>query len=528
MKLFTLILFMLCGIAQITSAQEGIKTPKLNVMSNVFGISAEGGATLGITDYDSKKINYMGKASFEYYLPSTGKGNIGIRLFGQTGFISGKAAPLGAINPTDEFVTKLDMYGAAGLYNISLGDAVNLIVGVGVSNLMFYPKDADNNKLPNYVGAVYNTYMLAFNGDAAIRVMLSKQMSVNLTGGLIMGSKDFLDDIKTGPNNDMLVTAMAGVSYYFGRERDSDDDGVPNSEDACPGTAFGVKVDEFGCPIDSDKDGIADYLDKCADTPIGVKVDGSGCPLDSDSDGVPDYLDKCSNTPMGVKVDLTGCPVDSDSDGVPDYLDKCSNTPISVKVDASGCPIDSDGDGIADYLDKCPDTPKGTKVNADGCPVDSDGDGVPDYLDKCPNTPMGVQVDAAGCPIKKEKETVVIVLPGEVKSLVLSGDTNFEFNKAKLLSNAFPELDSLVSTMNKQPDYKWEVGGYTDGIGSVSANKKLSLKRAQAVVDYLVGKGVKKGTLKIVGYGKENPIATNETVEGRSMNRRVEIKVLPK
>jgi OOP family OmpA-OmpF porin len=82
--------------------------------------------------------------------------------------------------------------------------------------------------------------------------------------------------------------------------------------------------------------------------------------------------------------------------------------------------------------------------------------------------------------------------------------------------------------MLKHTDYKWEIGGYTDGIGSVNYNKKLSQRRAQAVVDYLVSKGVNRTTLKVVGYGKANPIATNDTPEGRSMNRRVEIKVLSK
>ena len=60
--------------------------------------------------------------------------------------------------------------------------------------------------------------------------------------------------------------------------------------------------------------------------------------LDSDNDGVPDNLDKCPGTPAGVAVDKDGCPLDSDNDGVPDYLDKCPGTPAGVKVDKDGCP----------------------------------------------------------------------------------------------------------------------------------------------------------------------------------------------
>ena len=469
MKLFSIVLLMLLGIAQLNWAQESVKTPSLNTMSNVIGVSAEGGMTLAFTDYSTNKFNYNIKGALEYYIPSKGSGNIGLRVFGQTGFISGKGAPIAPINAgnsTDEFSTKIDILGGQVMYILSLKDAVYPWVAVGISNIWFDPKGGDGVQLPNNIAGNYNKIMMAFNGDAGVRIMVSKNISININGGVVVGKKDYLDDISTGSNNDMFYTLNAGLSYYFGRAKDSDGDGVPDSRDMCP------------------------------NTPIGVKVDKDGCPLDADGDGVPDYLDKCPNTPTGVKVDATGCPLDADGDGVPDYLDKCPNTPTGVKVDASGCPLDSDGDGV------------------------------PDYLDKCPNTPLGVQVDADGCPIKKE--TVVIVQPPEIESLVLSGDANFEFNKSALLPNAYPVLDSLVGTMMKHHEYKWEIGGYTDKIGSDSYNIKLSQKRAKAVEDYLVSKGVERNNLKIVGYGKASPIATNETPEGRSMNRRVEIKVLSK
>jgi len=493
MKLITFISLMLLGFAQFNLAQDAVETPKENSMSNVFGITGELGVTLGFTDYTNKKINYTGKASFEYYLPSTGAGNFGFRVFGQSGFISGTGA-----SPwlAQEFSTKFDAYGGGVLYTLSMGDAIYPWVGFGLSNMWFYPKDGNGNTLPNYAAQKYTKYMLAYNGDAGLRFMLSKNMSVNLAAGIIVATKDYLDDVQSGPNNDLLYTFTAGLSYYFGRDADSDGDGIPNSDDACVGTPLGVKVDEFGCPVDADKDGVPDYLDKCSDTPTGVTVDINGCSLDADGDGVTDVLDKCTNTPAGVKVDAKGCPLDSDLDGVPDYLDKCSNTPSKATVDANGCPLDADKDGV------------------------------PDYLDKCPNTPLGTQVNAEGCPTKKD--TVIIIKQTEIESLVLNGDTNFEFNKSKLLPNAYTALEGLVSTINEHPKYKWEIGGYTDAVGSDNYNKKLSKQRAQSVVDYLVSQGAKRNNLKIVGYGEDNPVATNETLEGRSMNRRVEIKLISK
>ncbi|ADE13821.1 OmpA/MotB domain protein [Nitrosococcus halophilus Nc 4] len=119
---------------------------------------------------------------------------------------------------------------------------------------------------------------------------------------------------------------------------------------------------------------------------------------DSDNDGVPDDTDQCPGTPEGVEVDTVGCPLDNDNDGVPDYLDQCPDTPVGVAVNSEGCPLDSDGDGVPDYLDQCPDTPPGVAVNSEGCPLDSDGDGVTDDVDQCPDTPAGVEVDEVGCP----------------------------------------------------------------------------------------------------------------------------------
>lgn len=279
---------------------------------------------------------------------------------------------------------------------------------------------------------------------------------------------------------------------------------------------LGVGLLFGGGYVDSDGDGVPDYLDKCPNTPKGVQVDMFGCPLDADGDGVPDYLDNCPDTPHGVAVDSHGCPLDSDGDGVPDYLDKCADTPHGVKVDSHGCPLDSDGDGVPDYLDKCPDTPKGITVDKDGCPLDSDGDGVPDYLDKCPNTPKGVAVDKDGCPIMKE----------EFKHFKLSGDANFNSGKADLLPAAYPVLDKLADAMKSNPNYKWSVEGYTDSRGKDALNLKLSLKRAEAVVNYLVSKGVDRSIFTIRGLGKSDPVADNKTAEGRAKNRRVEIKVV--
>ncbi|MDD5712363.1 MAG: OmpA family protein [Smithellaceae bacterium] len=324
------------------------------------------------------------------------------------------------------------------------------------------------------------------------------------------------DDVDKCPDTPLGVAVDAD-----GCPVDTDGDGVADYLDKCPDTPKGVTVDKDGCPVDSDGDGVPDYLDKCPDTPKGVKVDYLGCPIDSDGDGVPDYLDKCPDTPKDVKVDADGCPIDSDGDGVPDYLDKCPDTPKDVKVDADGCPIDSDDDGVPDYLDKCPDTPKGVKVDADGCPVDSDGDGVPDYLDKCPDTPKGVKVDKDGCPPLAVQEVVkkAEAAPVPVEQITLM--IKFDYKKTNIKPIYREEIKKVADYLKRHPDQTVVIEGHTDNIGGWKYNMKLSQKRADAVKAYLVREfGVTADRIQTKGFAYGQPVASNDTEEGRSRNRR--------
>ena len=202
---------------------------------------------------------------------------------------------------------------------------------------------------------------------------------------------------------------------------------------------------------------------------------------------------------------------DGDGDGVVDETDQCPGTPRGVQVDSVGCPLDGDNDGVADYLDKCPNTPAGEQVDAQGCSLDSDGDGVADRDDACPNTPAGEQVMSNGC--------------GQEQSVVLRG-VNFEVNSAQLTVNAETILDGVAATLNSSPGFNVELQGHTDSSGSDSYNMNLSQNRAKSVKNYLVGQGVDGSRLTARGYGEEQPIASNDTKDGRAENRRVELKVL--
>jgi len=278
---------------------------------------------------------------------------------------------------------------------------------------------------------------------------------------------------------------------------------------------LGMEFD-FGKAKDSDMDGVSDKKDKCPDTPAGVVVDKNGCPVDTDGDGVPDYLDKCP-TVKGL-VSLNGCP-DADGDGVADINDKCPDTPKGWKVDATGCPLDLDKDGVADAIDKCPDTPAGVAVDKVGCPIDTDGDGVPDYLDKCP-TVAGPK-ENNGCPVKEETAAQV-----EAKKLIVE-PVYFDSNKSNYSATEKTKIEKLVSLLKENSNYNVSITGYADSKGKENTNLILSKNRVSSVVQAITSKGIKKARISAQkGLGIANPAASNETPEGRALNRRVEFEVI--
>jgi len=105
---------------------------------------------------------------------------------------------------------------------------------------------------------------------------------------------------------------------------------------------------------------------------------------------------------------------------------------------------------------------------------------------------------------------------------------NVFFNTGKwdVKSDSYAELDRLVTLLSDIPSLKIEISGHTDNVGSVSFNELLSQRRADAVVNYLVGKGVDKKRLSAKGYGQSKPVDSNNTAEGRALNRRTEFEII--
>lgn len=114
------------------------------------------------------------------------------------------------------------------------------------------------------------------------------------------------------------------------------------------------------------------------------------------------------------------------------------------------------------------------------------------------------------------------------KEIVVIKIVNFDFDKSNIKKQYVTELEMAAGIIKKYPDATIVIDGHTDSVGTATYNMRLSMRRANAVKDYLVMKGVKAERIKVEGYGYSRPVATNETDAGRAQNRRAEIHIMEK
>lgn len=211
---------------------------------------------------------------------------------------------------------------------------------------------------------------------------------------------------------------------------------------------------------------------------------------------VPEVLEPVAVVPVAA---ICGDATDNDGDGLVDFPADpgCSAADDADETDPAACSDgkDNDGDGLSDF--------PGDK----GCSAADDTD----ETDPCRAPEPGEAVSLKGC--------------GTGDVIVLRG-VNFEFNKSNLTANAKTIMDGVASELAAYPGIKIELSGHTDSKGSDEYNQKLSEKRANSVRQYLIGKNVASERITAVGMGEGQPVADNETDEGRELNRRVELKVI--
>lgn len=276
---------------------------------------------------------------------------------------------------------------------------------------------------------------------------------------------------------------------------DRDGDGVLDDADACPDVAASTPD---GCPVatppsDRDGDGVLDNADACPDVAAAT---ANGCPEDTtrpppsdrDGDGVIDSVDACPDVPAPTS---DGCPA---TDVPPDH------PPTH--------PGDRDHDHVDDDVDACPDEHART---ADGCPhpADRDGDGVPDASDGCPDVP-GQRTD--GC--ADEATSFEYHLHFDSDAAALSNETVRQLHVIRDRMRAEPRIEYVV------------ILGHADVRGDDEYNRDLSLRRARAVLEWLVRHGISRRRLEARGVGSERALVQGDTAEDLAPNRRVELYIV--
>ena len=122
---------------------------------------------------------------------------------------------------------------------------------------------------------------------------------------------------------------------------------------------------------------------------------------------------------------------------------------------------------------------------------------------------------------------VDVTRDGDVIKLNLPDGVTFDFARYDIKPQFYPALNTIANTLREYNQTIVEVSGHTDSVGSDAANQTLSERRANAVSGYLIGQGLQRERFEVVGMGERYPIASNDSDQGRALNRRVEIRLLP-
>ncbi len=303
------------------------------------------------------------------------------------------------------------------------------------------------------------------------------------------------------------LNVQAAAMYHFS---------ITNSAQSYLQYSIGLlyTVNKTIVPVKRKKKVTLQKIDTSAIVPI--KENNAAVPLmqDTDNDGLADSEDNCITEPG--RRETFGCP-DADRDGVADKQDACPE--IKGSKAARGCP-DKDGDGVRDDKDECPDV---YGNNAGGCP---DAEPVP---------PSAPPIDQ---PLPEHTTKVAPVEGGDdnarwknefEKVKTAASQVQFNSGTAYIHPQSYAALDTLVNVLRNEPLLQVDIEGHTDNVGSENGNLLLSQQRADACKNYLLQKGISADRISAIGYGQMNPIADNQTAEGRKINRRTEfLLVFPK
>ncbi len=396
--------------------------------------------------------------------------------------------------------------------------------------------------------------VVPFGGGFLTR--LGSRVSLDLHGGYTLAT-DMLDGSKRADNNLNRITNEKHDGFY---------NVMLGLVISSPYQKKAKIIIPDARTLDSDNDGLNDYLEMMTyyTDPKKADTDGDGVndydevsfhrtdPLKIDTDGGGMYdgaevrmgknpLDATDDVPEPV-IDLNQ--IDTDKDGLSDgeEMNKYRTNPKMTDTDMDGV---FDGDEVIKYrsdplkadtdMDKLSDGEEVSIFKTDPTRADTDNDGLDDYdeVKTYKTDPLSIDSDSGGlndsAEIKANKNPLDakddVDAPKIEEKIVLEGIT-FASGSAKILRESEETLQKVYFSMQDHPEVTVLITGHTDNVGNEDSNRELSLKRAQAVKDWLVFEGIIASRIKVVGKGEAEPIASNDTKEGRAKNRRIEIEAI--
>ena len=483
-----------------------------------WSLGVRGGGNVWIDDFNKRKFGPDGELQLRYGVSRSF--SLGLAT-GYSELKSQQASPRFSFLPYDYLKLHAVPASIVGWFHLAPGRKFSPYLYAGGGVLLYKRQDGLRNSIPK--DDLRTSVLIPFG--VGFESFVSRKVSLGVEVGFRV-IDDWTDFFKY-KLPDSYGVARAGLNVYFGSSAsdDDDNDGLTNGEEQSLGSNPGL--------ADTDGDGLKDgeEVHRYKTDPLKTDSDGDGLsdgdevfkyktdPSKADTDG-----DGLSDGDEVIKYKTDPLRIDTDGDALTD-----GNEVLIYKSDP--LKVDTDGDGLSDW-----DEVKVYKT--DPAKTDTDGDGLSDgdEVRKYKTDPLKVDTDGGGVndgaevqrgtnPLDPKddivKETIILE---RGKTVVLEGVT-FATAKATLTKESERTLEKAFIAMVANADVKVEIAGYTDNVGSDKLNDDLSLRRAQAVKSWLVNKGIDAKRMTTTGKGKRDPIASNDTPEGRAQNRRIEFHV---